>query len=222
MPEETTKKITDNNPLAEDIVEGFNTLNAREKSIILKKIYGGLPVSKTFYSEKYALQLLPDLEDQVKTNCILAYPYSEYPEWRPKTLYLYICNAYEYIRNYMDPNGIFTKHYDKVQIKQIKNDGVRIIPVCAFDTPHKLKAHRIPVEEFQKQAESITRNIDWKSDLWDWIEKKTLKIGDKYERKDTLLSDSDVGDLTSALSDSKIFEMYISPDRKHLLIRKIE
>lgn len=179
------------NPENDDVIAKFlQTLTGTEKKDLLKHIIRaggrlGKP-GNPFNSEKWALQILPDIQAMMADPSIaLFYAKEDYPKWNQETLRLYVTNAVKYIVDNYDndnPARPYAKWREKVEIQRLKDgSGVRIVWTDEASV-YKLAARRVNMKDLTDEDRTKGEDkINWKVEMWNFID-AAQSPGDKWEK----------------------------------------
>ncbi len=215
------EELLQDSDFVKELMHGVLKLPPKEQANFFKKAVRS-PVNlsqSTYYKAKYALQLIPDLQEMVKSRCHLVYDYASFPAWSQKTLYLYVNDSFRYAAEFMDSEDKWiSKLRDQVQVCA-DSDAVRII--FKDKTEVMLRARRVNPEDDLRPNKAANHIVmtDWKHEMHEWMEK--AKKGEVFERVNVLLSDEDAADLL-ALFDDDNFGLFIAKDKRSFKIRKLQ
>lgn len=218
-----------------DVFKYIDKLSPKQRKNLFRNVVGGLAGNNTYYSKKFALQILPDIQHMMQTEDVLFYPYELYPKWKKRTLWQYINSGYNFIVNHMDPDGVYKKFRERVFITQ-DEDGVRVVYKDDIAV-HTLKAVRVTqddpraksskLEQMQdanraEEDEGKTDKATWKQEMFNWMENSVE--GDRYPKHDSLdfqIGDDDRINLETMFKDLDAFLFQYNAKTHTFCIRRI-
>jgi len=112
----------------------------------------------SYFREEYALWIKRELDAMDADKKARAFPYSQWKNSTPNTIYLRVNQAWHYLREYMDPEGKYEKMWHQVKISRVKGYGVTL--------EYKELASDMPMGEVFVPRKDVCK---WKKSIDDYL-----------------------------------------------------
>lgn len=209
------KQLQEASPdLADELMSSIQKMPNKLKQQLIAKVFKSTtPQSSAYYSNKFALMIIEDVREAIKTGCVLVYDQEDYPKWAVHTLYLYVYHAIKYLAEVMDePDGKFKLFKETHEVREQRKKGrVLVIPKC--NSAYSLKAKRISMEEFiaaEDEEKGLTTKPQegtslrlLRDELFDWMERAQQK--DVFLKNKVFLSEEEKEELESHFGEESDF-----------------
>lgn len=142
----------------------------------------------SYFREEYALWIKRELDIMDEDKKPRAFPYSQWKNSTPNTIYLRINQAWHYLMEYMDTDGKYKKLWHQIKISRVRHYGVTL--------EFKEIANDMPMGEVFVPRKDVCK---WKRTIDDYLEDdskiKPLHISN------LILTPEEVKTVTAELSD---------------------
>ena len=213
-----------------ELIETIQDLPTSTRIKLLSKAMPGVFNStNTYFHEKYALQILPDIdllyEDLEKKELSLFYPYEQYPQWKKKTVYNYVNEAFRFIVKQLDTKD---KKYEKLRdIVDVSpgRDGIYIKWKKRFSKEaYQMRAVLVKASEVdavEGEPDLSLLEDDPPQDAYKLFKDKLIQFMEattdttaKFEQADLKLSPEHIAELEQMFEQSAVFGGIVNTDKK--------
>lgn len=215
---------------ASQILDELQITGETKSQLLQHQLKISLNTTHKDHEKKFALQILPDIQEHMKDvdSCVLFYPYAEYKRWAKHTLLLYVRRAVQYIvDNLDDEDKSFAKWRDKVEIgrdHQLGGVYIRPIPIIPI-----IKARKLSLEQFENSRTDFhdkpkgrpTDNFEQvKAKLFVWMQ--SAKVKDEFTpAKSFVLTEEQNEELVKVFDKSDDFAYIRKPGESGFKVIKI-